>query len=164
MSMLAIRPFHADDAAPLYELFHASIHALASRDYTPAELAAWAPPQEGGAGQEPMEWAHRRASKPTWVAERQGAYAGFIDLEPDGHIDMLYVHPDHARAGVARALFAHLLDVALRMRLTRLYAEASLTARPCFERWGFQVVRAQSVLLRGQNLTNFQMVRSLPSS
>ena len=36
----------------------------------------------------------RRLSRTTWVAEIGGKTVGFSDLEADGHLGMLYVHPD----------------------------------------------------------------------
>jgi putative acetyltransferase len=87
--------------------------------------------------------------------------AGFADLEPDGHIDMLYVHAEHQSKGVARALLAHIEDVAIRLGLDRLYTEASITARTAFEHSGFPVVATQTVLLRGETFTNYRMERQI---
>jgi putative acetyltransferase len=45
--------------------------------------------------------------------------------------------------------------------LPRIFTEASLTARPFFERRGFVVVAAQQVEKRGQTLANFRMEKTL---
>ena len=42
--------------------------------------------------------------------------------------------------------------------------DASITARPFFEARGFQVVAAQSVVRRGQRLTNFRMEKFIGAS
>ena len=42
-------------------------------------------------------------------------------------------------------------------RLAVLDTDASITARPFFEKHAFQVVRSQVMALRGQHLTNFRM-------
>jgi putative acetyltransferase len=55
-----------------------------------------------------------------------GRFAGFADLEPDGHVDMLYVHVGHQTKGVVRSLIAHIENVAKRLSLDRLYTEASI--------------------------------------
>ena len=101
------------------------------------------------------------AAKPTWVAEINGQIAGFADLEPDGHVDMLYVHVGHQAKGVARALLAHIENVAMRRSLDRLYTEASITARTAFERSGFQVIAEQTVTPRGEAFVNYRMEKSL---
>ena len=46
-------------------------------------------------------------------------------------------------------------------RLAVLHIDASITARPLFEKHRFQVVRSQMLALRGQQLTNFRMKKQL---
>jgi putative acetyltransferase len=94
----------------------------------------------------------------------EGRIAGFSDLEPDGHIDMLYVHPDFQRRGVARALLQHVEQIARAMGLRRLYTEASLTARSAFEAMGFRVIVPQTVSVHGESMTNYRMEKRLESS
>jgi len=106
-------------------------------------------------------WATKRLSKPTWVAEIDGRIAGFVDLEPDGHIDMLYVHPEFTRRGVATALLAEAERAALRQGNTRMFSEVSLTARRAFEKRGFSELSSQQVTVRGQAMVNLRMERSL---
>jgi len=76
-------------------------------------------------------------------------------------VDMLYVHPDFERRGVARALLEHLEKVARGFNYRRLYTEASITARPVFEALGFRVTVPQSVTLRGEAMTNYRMEKRL---
>src|SRR3546814_16841474 len=106
---------------------------------------AWAPDEIDRAA-----WAARRANRPTWVAELDGVPVGFVDLEPDGHIDMLFVDADHQRRGIASVLLGQVEETAHDQGLTRLHTEASITARPFFERRGFRVIAPQTVVLRGQ--------------
>jgi putative acetyltransferase len=152
MLEIVIRTYEAVDAANLMRLFQASVRHIASRDYTAAQLRAWAPDimDEGKFGP-------RRESKATWVAEVDGRIAGFSDLEPDGHIDSLYVHPDFQRRGVARALLRHVEETARAMDLRRLYTEASITARPAFEAVGFRVIVPQAITMRGEAMTIYRM-------
>ncbi len=72
-------------------------------------------------------------------------------------LDMMFVHPAHQRLGVATALLATVESVAREQGLSRLFTEASITARPFFERHGFRVIRQRTVHRRGQDLTNFAM-------
>lgn len=60
---------------------------VASRDYSPAQIAAWAPV---AANREHR--ATRLRSRPTYVAEADREAVGFSDPEPGGHIEMLFVH------------------------------------------------------------------------
>lgn len=156
MLAITIRPFRADDVAALISLFRASVRGIDRREYTESQVLAWAPDLiEHG------QFAHRCVMKSTWVAEAQGHTAGFSDLEPDGHVDMLYVHPSIQRRGVARALLTHIEKLARTRGLHRLYTEASITARPVFEAIGFLVVAPQEVRLRGEIMTNYRMEKRL---
>ena len=156
MPAITIRPYQAADAVTLTRLFQASVWQVASRDYTPSHVRAWAPDI-----MDARRFGERCESKSTWVAEVGGCIAGFSDLEPDGHVDMLYVHPDFERRGVARALLEHLEKVARGFNYRRLYTEASITARPVFEALGFRVTVPQSVTLRGEAMTNYRMEKRL---
>ncbi len=153
---MIIRLYTAKDLDGLIRLFHASVHRIAIKDYTEDQVKAWAPDEA-----DRERWASRRASRPTWVAEIDGALAGFTDLEPDGHVDMMFVHPDHQGRGVAGALLRQVEAEAARLRLDRLFTEASITARPFFERKGFRVITPQTVSVRGQDMTNYRMEKTL---
>ena len=155
---ITIRPYGVADAAALTNLFRSSVREIASRDYTAAQIRAWAPDEIDA-----VEFGRRCEAKWTWVAELEGRIAGFSDLEPDGHINMLYVHPDFLRHGVARALLEHIEEAARINALRRLYTEASLTARPIFEVMGFRMVVPQTVTIRGESMTNYRMEKRLHS-
>ena len=151
-----IRPYNDTDLDTLIELFAGSVRQVASRDYSPAQIEAWAPVAVNR-----EHWATRLGSRPTYVAEASGQIVGFSDLEPDGHIDMLFVHADHQGKGVARALLDHIKHRAHEQGIDRLFTEASITACPFFERNLFEVIEAQDVELRGQTFRNYRMAKSI---
>ena len=109
---IIIRDYRPDDLNALIDLFRGSVRSVARRDYSERQVLAWAPDIINSEG-----FALRRTAKPTWVAETNEQIAGFADLEPDGHVDMLYVHAGHQAKGVARALLAHIENVAMRRSL-----------------------------------------------
>lgn len=156
MTVASIRPYTPDDLDLLIALFNGAVRGVASRDYSPAQIAAWAPETPDRAA-----WAARLSGRPTLVAEIDGVIAGFSDLEPDGHIDMLFVEADHQGLGVAGALLDRIEAMAREQGLDRLFTEASITARPVFEHRGFHVQAAQDVALRGQTFRNYRMAKAL---
>ena len=160
MSELSIRACVPADVDALIQLFRDSVRSVARQHYTEAQVLAWAPDEI-----DHDEWAAQCASRPVWVAvmdaQIDAKTVGFIDLEPDGHIDMLYVHAEHQRRGVASALLGVAEGSARDKRLARLYTEASIPARPFFERRGFRVIAEQVVAIRGQNLINYRMEKLL---
>jgi putative acetyltransferase len=156
MMGMIIRDYRPDDLTALIDLFRGSVRSVARRDYRECQVLAWAPNIIDS-----ESFALRCTAKPTWVAEINGQIAGFADLEPDGHVDMLYVHAGHQAKGVAHALLAHIENMAVRLSLDRLYTEASITARPAFERRGFQIIAEQTVTLRGEPFVNYRMEKQL---
>ena len=153
---MSIRPYRPADAALLASLFRAAVCSVAPGDYTAPQARAWASSLIDEA-----KFAERCAVKSTWVAEIEDRIAGFSDLESDGHIDMLYVHPHLQRRGVAPALLGHIEKLARALGLARLYTEASITARAVFERMGFRVIASQSVAVHGESLTHYRMEKRL---
>ncbi|MBV9430634.1 MAG: GNAT family N-acetyltransferase [Hyphomicrobiales bacterium] len=153
-SRLSVRNYHPSDLDSVISIFLRAIREIACNDYSPAQINAWAQVDRAA-------WAKRRLSRPTWVAVLKQELVGFADLEPDGHLDMMFVHPAHQGVGVATLLLMTVETSASRQRLSRIFTEASITARPFFERRGFSVVARQEVSKRGQRLTNFRMEKHL---
>lgn len=143
---MTLRPYRSDDCPALAKLFYDTVHTVNARDYTPEQMDAWADGQVDLASWDASFLAHT-----TLVAEEEGIIVGFADLADDGYLDRLYVHKDRQGRGVATAL----CDALPGAKLTH----ASLTARPFFERRGWQVVKEQQVERRGVLLTNFVMKR-----
>lgn len=153
--MLNVKSYVSADCDATIQIFLGAIRDVASRDYSAAQIDAWAKVDDTDS------WATRRASRPAWVAWREDVAVGFTDLEPDGHLDMMFVHPKYQGIGVASLLLATVEAEAIKQGLKRIFTEASLTAKPFFERKGFMVLARQSVETRGQMLTNFRMEKYL---
>lgn len=149
---MRVRPYAPAECGDLIDLFRKSVRTIARRDYTLEQVLAWAPEQIDREG-----WAIRLAASSTWVAAQGDRVAGFISLEPDGCIDLLYVHPDFQNQGVASMLLRRLKASAEARGLARLFTEASISAKPFFERRGFRVIEPQRVIRHGQELTNYRM-------
>lgn len=150
--MLLIREATPQDAGAMAAIFYHTIRRVNAADYTPAQIDAWA-----GPAPEPERWRARLETRQTFVACRDGAVVGFAEFEGDGHVDAVYVHHAHQGAGVASRLLERIEQEAARASVARLYTEASITARPFFERRGFVVVEPQEVERRGQTFRNYTM-------
>jgi len=151
---LYIRPYRATDLDAIIEIFLRAIREVASKDYDAAQISAWAKVDRAA-------WAACRLSRPTWLAVLDREPVGFSDLEPDGHLDMMFVHPAHQGVGVATRLLATVEATARARQIDRLFTEASITARPFFEKRGFRVLASQRVEKRGEFLVNFRMEKIL---
>ena len=152
-----IREFRPKDAAETAELFRDTVRRVNRRDYSPEEIAAWI-----SAGEDLDSWTARLEAQLSFVAETSdGKLLGFMAMEPDGHIDLLYCHVDHQRQGVGERLLSHMEKLARASGIRRLYTEASITARLFFERHGFVVVKKQEVRKRGVEFVNYRMEKDV---
>ncbi len=151
---ISIRPYQPSDLDAVITIFERAVREVASAHYTPAQIDAWAHTER-------KEWRTARLSQPTWIAEMGGAPVGFADLEGDGHLDMMFVHPAFQGLGIASALLNTVESAARKLLLRHIYTEASLSARPFFARRGFALLAQQTVQLRGQKLVNFRMKKTL---
>ena len=142
------------DLPAVLHLFRTSVHTLCRADYTPAQLSAWAP-----ADTDEAPWARRLQCQTFLLAEEDGDLMGFASLEGD-YLDLLYVHPRHARRGVGTVLCDALERQCTGQRIT---VHASLTARPFFARRGYRTVELHEVQRRGETLTNYLMEKELIS-
>ena len=89
--VMRIRDYQTSDAAALADIFNRKVREIASRHYSTEQIAAWL-----GGGMEAGE-THVRCSdgRAVWVAVNESDTAiAFIDLEDDGHIDMLFCQPE----------------------------------------------------------------------
>lgn len=128
------------------------MHTVNRRDYSPEQIEAWAPRALTA-----EEWIARQRGKTVLVAVEGEDVAGFAELDPDGHIDCFYTRKDRQSQGIGSLLLSEVERIALAGRIPILFADVSVTARPFFERRGFQVVREQQVVRHGVALTNFRM-------
>lgn len=152
-----IRDATTRDAAAIADLFYHTVLIVNVRDYSRAQVEAWA-----GPAPEPEKWEKRIAAKErqTFVAVQGERVLGFAEFEGDGHIDTLYVHHEFQGCGIASRLLERIEAGAQRLGLTRLYTEASITARPFFLKRRFLVVAGQQVEVRGQTFRNYRMEKT----
>ncbi|NJO53693.1 MAG: GNAT family N-acetyltransferase [Bacteroidales bacterium] len=152
---ILLRPYLPADALTLAGIFEASIAELAAEDYSEAQLAAWISLLDED------ELAERLVDQLALVATVGGEIAGFAALEGNQKIDMLYVHPEMARQGVATALIDALEKLALARGASSLEVEASDTAEPFFQRRGYLPERRNTIVLGDEWLGNTTMRKSL---
>ena len=144
--MLTIRAYSEDDFPALCAIFLRAVRETASRDYSPAQIAAWAQVDES-------RWRQKLADSQVLVAVIDNQPVGFITVVND-YIDLFFVSPDYTRRGIGHALIG---AVCASLSGKILSVDASITARSSFLRQGFRVVAEQRVESRGEWFTNYRM-------
>lgn len=155
---MTIRPYTSGDAPKLAELFFRSVREAGAKDYSQAQVEVWAPwPPD------PARFSTRAEDgRLTLVSvDSDDAPVAFGDLETDGHIDLLYCHPDAVGTGVAARLVDELEGRARSAGMARLYTEASEAARRLFLKKGFRVVERRDFELQGVAIHNYAMEKDL---
>jgi len=94
---LSVHPYRPGDRDAVIAIFQGAVRVTAAHDYDEAQIDAWTEVDRD-------RWTVLRRSRPTWIALVGRSPAGFADLEPDGHLDIMHVDPAHQGTGVAHGL------------------------------------------------------------
>lgn len=136
---LIIRPASTGDAEGICDVQHNAVKALAGGPYSKDILNAWHDAMTVAKIVEAME----KPDMLVFVAEEcgeGGAVVGFA-LMQKGLVNAMYVHPKHQGKGVGSSLLATIERESVLSETQSLTLNASLNARPFYERHGFHVVR-----------------------
>lgn len=152
-------PYLPEDAQIAAAIFIAAIEQLTEEDYSEAQQEAWA-----SAADDDATFAARLASQLTLIATLGGAPVGFASMKGTGHIDMLYVHPDFTRMGVATSLIDALEKLAGARGAEALTVDASDSAAEFFTRRGYVATQRNTVTINGEWLANTSMKKTLADS
>jgi putative acetyltransferase len=156
--MFTLRNYADTDAAELLDLYRQTIRTVNCRDYNPEQIAAWS---SDAIELEP--WRARFKGRFAYVVELQQQIVGFADMDTNCYLDRLFVSAAHQRQGIAKLLLLQLIADAQETGIATLTTEASITAKPFFESFGFKVQQQQTVQCRGAWLINYRMQRDLDS-
>ena len=141
--MVVVRGGTDADRRAVHEIHVAAIRELSSSHYGSDQIETWANIPV------PSRYDFADDREPLFVAERDCSPVGFAQVDLDREqFEKLYVHPDHARRGVARLLVERVEVVASRESVRSLTLVASLNAVPFYERVGYEGVEAMTKTLR----------------
>lgn len=153
---MQIRPFRPGDEPALFAVFHSAVHGLASTNYTPEQIQAWAPQDL-----DRNIWGKRMQDIQPFVVEASDEIAAYADVQPSGYIDHFFVAAAYARRGVGSMLMAHIHIVAREQDIPALTSDVSRTAQPFFEKFDFVIVEQRLPVIRGVPIPNALMRKEL---
>ena len=153
---MEIRRFRLGDEAALFRVYFTAIHGVASRDYSPEQIEAWAP-----ADLDVHLWANRVQKIRPFVVEFDKEIVGYADVQPDGYVDHFFVSGSHPRKGIGTRLMSRIHEEARSLGLPELTSNVSKTAEPFFALHGFHLVERRFPVLRGVTLQNALMRKEL---
>lgn len=149
---MMIRKYKTTDCEEIAQLFYETVHSVNARDYSSEQRNAWV------TGSVDMQvWNHSFLKHYTMVAVDDERIVGFGDIDRTGYLDHLFIHKDYQGKGVASVLCNELEMYALKNGASVLSTHTSITAKPFFQRRGYEVMKEQQVERNGVKLTNFVM-------
>lgn len=146
--MIHIRRYKSDDVYNMAKLFYDTVHSINLNDYNEEQVNAWA-----NGNVDLKLWDERYLNRYTVIAEDKDIMVGFGNIDKSGYLDMLYVHKDYQKMGIATMICNELEKQAD----NSVSVHASITAKPFFEKRGYIVIKEQRVNIRGVYLTNYVM-------
>lgn len=146
-----LRKYVPSDIGGILHVFESSVTELCANDYSPAQIRAWINCADE------RKWNSEFLSRHTAVAVIDDEIIGFCDTEENGHIDRLYVSPEHAGKGVGASLIKNAESF---LSGKEIRVEASVTAKGFFEKLGYRVIEAQRVQRHGETLINYKMIKT----
>lgn len=153
---MTIRAARPEDAEAICRVHVTSIRVLCARDYTPAQIEAWAGPKCAADYVRGLE-----AGEAIYVAETHGEIVGFGCRNGD-ELRALYIAPATTGRGVGTELLKRIEADALTAGIRSLWLHSTLTAAAFYQARGY--IRGEPVarLMRGVPIPCIPMRKSLP--
>ena len=187
---MLIRKYEPADCEKIIKLFRDTVHAVNAKDYTEEQLNAWTEHVEidkwnrsllehfsivavedgaiVGFGDIDLNYSEKAGCElnTDGCADNKEIDGCVSGIEPKAratifYLERLYVHKDHQRRGIAAALCVFLERQALKRNADgEIVTHASITAKPFFEKRGYNTVKEQYVERAGILLKNYVMIRA----
>jgi putative acetyltransferase len=153
---ITIRQATSNDLGEVAQLFRETIEVVNAKDYSPEQINVW---KIGASKKE--RWLNKFSEQYFLVAEIDNKLAGFGSITHDGYLDFMYVSKNHQSIGIATEIYNELEKFAQANQLDKISSDVSITAKPFFEKKGFEMIREQQVDINGIKLTNYKMQKNL---
>ncbi|MDX2046189.1 MAG: GNAT family N-acetyltransferase [Chitinophagaceae bacterium] len=151
-----IRRASPEDIDEITGIFRSTVLHVNRKDYNEEQVKIWAQSADKS-----EKFLARMNEQYFIVAEMENSICGFASFASDGYLDLMYVHKDCQGRGIANLLIKELERYAAEQKIHHIYSDASITAKPFFEKMGFVVVKKNSKMLGGTAFINYTMNKSL---
>ncbi|WP_114748847.1 GNAT family N-acetyltransferase [Pleomorphovibrio marinus] len=156
MIEIQIRQAREADVGQITQLFFDTIQHINSKDYSREEVDDWSSWKT-----DTDKWLGRIKKHFFVIAVINRQLVGFGSLAEDGYLDLMFVHVDYQRKGIASALLTEIEKKAKEQNNELIYSDVSITAKTFFEAKGFIVERQQVKKSKKKELVNFRMIKRM---
>lgn len=151
-----IRRGQRNDLSEVKNIFVETIKSVCIADYNEVQINVWT-----SSVNDKQRWNDVMTNQIVFIAQIDKKIVGFSSLANKNYIDLLYVHKDYQRLGVALKLYKAIEEQAIEFKQKELNSDVSKTAKSFFELIGFKVIKEQTVLRQKIEFTNFKMTKKL---
>jgi putative acetyltransferase len=144
------------DLEEMKQVYVDTIQTVCKNDYTPEEIAMWS-----SSVNKTQRWLDVIQTQYVLLAEIEGQIVGYGTLKDSDYIDFFYVHKNFQRRGIADKLLSRLELQAKKHLVSKISSDISITAKPFFEKKGYQVIRRQENQRGEIVLINYKMEKIL---
>lgn len=148
--------YNASMLDEMLRLFYNTVHSVNAKDYNSEQLDNWAPEAI-----DKKKWEERLSNNVCLVTFHENKIVGFGELSEEGGIDTMFVHKNFQGKKIASRILEELTGYAHDHDLRTLTTEASITAKPFFERHGFKVVKVQKNHYNKMIFINYKMKKNI---
>jgi len=156
MLKVTTRLARKNDLGEIQKLFVDTITSVCRDDYSSEQIRVWT-----SSVKNKDRWGKKILEEYFLVAENEAQIVGYASLEGVEHLDLLYVHKDFQRQGIASTLYELIEKEAITRGAVQLHSDVSITAKQFFIKKGFIVVEEQKKIIESVEITNYQMVKEL---
>jgi putative acetyltransferase len=144
------------DYKELQQLFVDTVNTVCRKDYNEQQIKVWTQSVENE-----QRWLNVLTRQYVIVALHKNRIAGFCSLDNGDYIDLLFIHKDFQRKGIASKLYSFIEQEAHKNNTRAIEADVSITAESFFKKMGFEIMQEKKVSLKGVEMINYRMKKIL---
>ncbi len=144
---MIIRPYHQEDAEEISSLVRRNLLEVNIRDYPAEDMEQMAAGYDGDKIRGVADSGHLYVALDQGKIIGSGAITPLDGSEAESLLQTVFILPEYQGQGVGRALLQALEADHYFLRARRVVANASITARPFYEKMGYAYPSGRPVLI-----------------
>ena len=116
ISGITTRPAKLGDLGEIQKMFVDTILTICKDDYSPEQIKVWT-----SSIKNTQRWTDKLSTQYFLIAEFDNKIVGYGSLEDNDYLDLLYIHKDYQRQGIADKLYSEIEKEAIKNGATTIH-------------------------------------------
>ncbi len=138
------------------ELIRETVHTINVGEYSQSQREIWSNHHI-----DQLAWWSTISQHIAYFTTINNKVVGYGEMTYSGELRQLYVHKNYQANHIATKIIERLESDAKNLGITHINTELNITAKPFFEKLGYQQCKQYQVTLCGIKLTNISMKKSI---